>query len=102
MLYVVDEKDEISIKEAAELVVEAMDFGGDVIVSIFIHFICTYLFSLVMQSFKSILNFCLILVISTTQRDQMVSIKKLLAMQNFANTYQNSNLHQLRKASIFR
>lgn len=27
----VDEKDEISIKEAAELVVEAMDFGGDVI-----------------------------------------------------------------------
>jgi len=36
----VDEKDEISIKEAAEAVVEAMDFKGQVIVSfIFMHLI---------------------------------------------------------------
>jgi GDP-L-fucose synthase len=33
----VDEKDEISIKEAAEAVVEAMDFKGEIIVYFYIY-----------------------------------------------------------------
>jgi len=78
----VGEEDEVSIKQAAEAVVKAMDFQGEVKVYQFnrsINFVQT--------------NFCF----STTQQELMVNLRKLQAIKNYEVIYQSINLHHSKK-----